>query len=299
LRPSDEAAGGLLVGLAALLFGGVVVLGKIVENSGLPVPAFLSIRFGVAAILLAAALAATRQPLRAARGERLPLAALGTAGYAVESGLFFAALRHGSAAAVTLLFFTYPVLVAVVAILMGRGLPGWLLGGSLMAAVGGAALVVLSSGGLDITTAGIALAFAAALTFALYLTLAERVLKRTGSITGSMWVSAAASVALGGLALASGGARWPGGWHEWGPVLTTAVFTAGAFVCLFAGLRRLGSVRTSIVAASEPLAATALAVVFLNEPLRAGTVAGGVLILGGAVAASLARGREGGPPEVP
>ena len=66
------------------------------------------------------------------------------------------------------------------------------------------------------------------------------------------------------------------------------------------GLRRLGSVRTSIVAASEPLAATALAVAFLNEPLRAGTVAGGVLILGGAVAASLARGGgRGEAPEVP
>jgi len=299
LRPSDEAAGGLLVGVAALLFGGVVVLGKIVENSGLPVPSFLSIRFGVAAILLAVALAATGQPLRAARGERLPLAALGMAGYAVEAGLFFAALRHGSAAAVTLLFFTYPVLVAVMAILMGRGLPGWLLGGSLMAAVGGAALVVLSSGGLDITTSGIALAFGSALMFALYLTLAERVLRRTGSITGSMWVSASASVALAAFALAGGMARWPQGLHEWGPVLTTAAFTAGAFVCLFAGLRRLGSVRTSIVAASEPLAATGLAVVFLNEPLRAGTVAGGVLILGGAVAASLARARAGGPPEVP
>ena len=166
MRPSEEAAGGLLVGLAALLFGGVVVLGKIVENSDLPVPSFLSIRFGLAALLLAGVLAATRQPLVAAPAERWPLAALGMAGYAVESALFFAALRHGGAAAVTLLFFTYPVLVALIAIFTGKGLPGWLLGGSLLAAVGGAALVVVSSGGLDITTAGIVLAFASALAFA-------------------------------------------------------------------------------------------------------------------------------------
>jgi drug/metabolite transporter (DMT)-like permease len=76
--------------------------------------------------------------------------------------------------------------------------------------------------------------------------------------------------------------------------------TAAAFVCLFAGLRRLGPVRTAVVAATEPLAATVLAFLFLDQPVRPGVVAGGVLILGGAIAASLARG--GAPavePEVP
>jgi len=297
LRVSDEAAGGAFVGLASLQFGGVVVLGKLLTNSGLPVASFLAFRFGLAALLLAAALALARRPLRTAPGEGWRLALLGMVGYAVEAGLFFAAVEHGSAAAVTLLFYTYPVLVSLLAIALGRGPPGWLLGGSLLAAVAGAALVVVSGGGLDVTTAAIAFAFGAAITFTLYLTVAEAVLKGTNSVTGSMWVSGAAAVALAAFAAATGSARLPRGWHQWGPVVGTAAFTAGAFVCLFAGLRRLGSVRTSIVAASEPLAATALAVVFLNEPLRAGTVAGGVLILAGAVAASLARG--GGRSEAP
>jgi hypothetical protein len=53
-----------------LQFGGVVVLGKIVTDGDLPVPAYLAIRFAAAA-------------------------------------LFFAVLRHGSAATATLLFFTF------------------------------------------------------------------------------------------------------------------------------------------------------------------------------------------------
>jgi drug/metabolite transporter (DMT)-like permease len=73
------------------------------------------------------------------------------------------------------------------------------------------------------------------------------------------------------------------------PVLATGVFTAGAFGCLFAGLRRLGAVRTSIVSATEPLAASALAAIFLHQSIRPGVAAGGVLILAGAVVASLAR----------
>jgi drug/metabolite transporter (DMT)-like permease len=299
-RPTRlDAVGGLYIALASLQFGGVVVLGKIVENSGLPVASFLAVRFGVAAVALGAVLAALRQPLRPARGEGWRLSVLGAAGYAIEAGLFFAAVRHGSAAAVTLLFFTYPVWVALISIAMGKGLPGWLLGSSLLSAVAGAALVVVSSGGLDITRAGILFAFGSALTFSLYLTGAEVVLKRTNSLTGAMWVSGSAAVALAAFALATGSAASPEGWHQWGPVLATAVFTSGAFVCLFAGLRRLGSVRTSIVAASEPLSATVLAVIFLDEPLRGGVVAGGVLILAGAVAASLARGRTAGEPPVP
>src|SRR5207248_1507351 len=161
----------------------------------------LAIRFGIAAVLLVAALVVRRELPAPAAGERIPLAALGVAGYAVEATLFFLALEHGQAAAVTLLFFTYPVIVALASWALGRGAPGWLLGGR------GAA-------------------------------------------------------------------------------------TAGAFVCLFAGLLRLGPVRTAIVAATEPLAATVLAAIFLHQPIRASVAGGGVLILAGAVAASLARARS-------
>jgi drug/metabolite transporter (DMT)-like permease len=213
--------------------------------------------------------------------------------------LFFAAVRHGSAATATLLFFTYPVWVALAALALGKGLPGWLLGGAILSAVGGAALVVLSSGGLDIGAAGILFAFGAAFSFALYLTAVDVVLKRTNALTGSMWVGAAAGSALAVFAPISASAAWPDGGGQWAAVIGTAVFTAGAFVCLFAGLRRLGPVRTSIVAATEPLAASLLAVAFLHEQLRPGTVGGGILILAGAVAASLARRQPAGEPPVP
>ncbi|HJP64824.1 MAG TPA: DMT family transporter, partial [Actinomycetota bacterium] len=94
-------------------------------------------------------------------------------------------------------------------------------------------------------------------------------------------------------------AKWPKDAAAWLAVIGTAAFTAGAFVCLFAGLRRLGAVRTSIVAATEPLAASVLAVIFLSEKLRPGTVGGGVLILAGAIGASLARRAPEGEPPVP
>ena len=294
-----DALGGVFIGLASLQFGLVVVLGKLVSNSHLPIASFLAVRFGFAAVLLALMLMVSRQPLRAAPGEGWRLAVLGMVGYAMESGLFFAALKHGTAPAVTLLFFTYPVMVTIVAIVRGQGVPAGLVAVSLGAAVAGATLVAVAGGGVDIDATGALLAFGAAVMFTLYLTGADAVLHGTNSLTGAMWVSGSASISLAAFAVLTGTAALPHGSHQWAEVIGAGAFTAGAFVCLFAGLRRLGPVRTSIIAATEPLAATILAVLFLSTKLRLGTVGGGLLILAGAVVASVARKDVPAEPPVP
>jgi drug/metabolite transporter (DMT)-like permease len=290
-RRGVDPIGAAAVAVAALQFGAVVILGKVTTDEGYPVVAFLALRFLMAALLIAVALAITGRPLRAAGGEGWKLAGLGAAGYAVEASFFFLGLRHGGPAAVTLLFFTYPVWVTLFAVATRRDRPNPLVLVSLAAAVLGAALVVLGSGGLEITAAGIAWALAAAIVFAAYLTGADGVLVKTNSLTGSMWVSGAAGITLAIVAAASGNAKLPTTGHQWLSAVAVAACTAGAFVCLFAGLRRLGPVRTSIIAASEPLCAAVLSVIVLHEHLRPGTVVGGALILAAAIGAALARSR--------
>ena len=289
----DDLIGGLLVAGASLLFGAVVILGKVASRHGIPVPSMLAVRFGVAGLTLLAGLLMARMDVRPAPGERLRLLALGGIGYAAESSLFFFGLRHGTAAAVTLLFFTYPVIVAVLSAALGMGLPGIVVGSSLVAAMAGAGLVVASSGGLDVSTAGIGFALGSAVTFSVYLVGVELSLRRTPSPVAATWVALSAAGGLTLYALVSGQSRLPSG-EEWLPVLGMGLFTAGAFFCLFAGLRRLGAVRTAIIAALEPVATAVLALVFLHEPVRGGTAAGGLLILAASVTASVARPR---PPE--
>ena len=298
---NSDAVGGLLIAVSSLQFGVVVVLGKIVTDGpkGMPVPAMLAIRFAVGAVLLLAVLLVLRRPLTPARGERVPLAALAIFGYAVEASLFFLAVQHGEAAAVTLLFFTYPVFVTIGSVLLGQGIPGRVILGSLAAAVAGSALVILSGGGLAIEGLGVAFALGAAAVYSCYLLGADVVLKATEPLAGAMWVSLFAALGLAVYAVVAGEVQAPDGLRQWAPLVGMGAATAGAFVCLFAGLRRLGPVRTSVVAATEPLAATVLAFLFLDEPIRAGVVAGGVLILAGAIAASLARAAPRLEPEVP
>jgi drug/metabolite transporter (DMT)-like permease len=295
-RDRRDLAGGLSVAVASVLFGGVVILGKSMPPS-LPVPSILAVRFGIAAVTLAFILVVRRQGLRPARGEMWRLLLLGAAGYAVESSFFFSALGRGSAAAVTLLFFTYPALVAVFSALLGRGLPGWLVLGALVAAVAGAGLVATSGSGLDITAGGIGFALASAFTFSLYLLGVEALVTRTPPLAAAMWVSGSASAALVVYALAGGADRFPEGGGEWVRVAAMGLLTAGAFVLLFRGLRRVGAVRTAIIAALEPVATALMAVTILGDTLRPGVLLGGALILAGTVAASVARG--GIEPEIP
>ncbi len=283
-----ETAGGLLVAAAAVQFGIVVVLGKIALQRGLAVEAALSIRFGVGAVVLAIALVVLGRPILAASGERLGMALLALFGYATEATLFFEALRHGTAAAVTLLFFLYPVVVTVGTWILGRGGPSSRTLVALAAAVAGAAIVVGTGAGLEIERAGAAFAVGAALTYSAYLIGADVVLRRTNALTSALWVSAGASVGLFVYANAIGSWQLPHG-IEWAPLLGMGLASAGAFVCLMAGIQRLGAVRTAIVSALEPLSASALGWAILGEPVTWGIALGGTLILAGAVAASLAR----------
>lgn len=289
--PGSETVGALFVALAALLFGGTVIFGKLLADRDFPVTSMLAIRFGTAAFLLALTLGVLRRSLRPAGGEATRLAVLGAVGYAAESSLFFLGLKNGTVAGITLLFFTYPVWVAVLSAALGMGVPGLLLSGSLVAAVAGAGLVVGGSGGVSASAAGVAFALSSALTFSLYLIGADRYLKRTSPLVSAMWVSGSASLMLAVVAVASRGGRLPADLPEWASVLGMGAFTAGAFTALFVGLRRLGAVRTSVIAAMEPVAASAMAALFLGEAVRSATVAGGVLILAGAVAATLARSK--------
>jgi drug/metabolite transporter (DMT)-like permease len=289
--------GGALVAASSLLFGIVVILGRITADSGLPVAAVLAVRFAGCALLLAAVLVATRRPLVAVEGERAGAVFAGVGGYAVEASFFFAALRHGNAAPVTLLFYTYPVFVTLASWPLGRGAPSAPTIVALALGIGGAGLVVAGSGQLAIATLGVILALCSAVTYTGYILAADRVLRRTQPLTSSLWVSGAACVGLAAFALVTGSLALPTRAADWLAILGMSVATAAAFVCLFAGLQRLGAVRTAIISSTEPLAAALLAVAFLGESVGLSVAIGGVLIVAGAVVASIGVGAA--PPEPP
>jgi drug/metabolite transporter (DMT)-like permease len=280
----------VLAAAGSIQFGVVVVLGKRVIERGMTPESMLAFRFGIAAVLLLGALILLGRPLLAVPEERLGLALLAIFGYAVEASFFFTAVQHGTAAAVTLLFYLYPVIVTLGAWLIGRGAPALPTVIALALAVLGAAVVVATGAGLVIATAGVVFALAAAVTFSGYLIGTDIVLRRTSPWTSAMWVSGGASLGLFVYVALTGRLTTPTVSADWWSVVGMGVATSGAFVCLMGALQRIGAVRTSIVSATEPLAAASLGFTFLGETVGVGTALGGVLILAAAVLASVARG---------
>ena len=284
-----DLLGGASAAASAVLFGTIIIWGRFVLERGIPVETMLSIRFAIGALILLVALIVTRRPILAARGERFRLVLLAVFGYAIEASLFFTATQHGTVAAVTLLFFTYPVFVTVWAWALGGDLPARLTVFALLCAVAGAAIVVGTGTGLAIDGIGVLLAFVTAITYSAYLTGVDLLVDRTNALTSALWISAGASIGLFVYANAIGHWEVPSGAPEWGPLVGMGLASAGAFFFLMDALGRIGAVRTAIVSAMEPLAAAVLGFVFLDESVAFGVAAGGMLILAGAILASLAR----------
>ena len=283
-----ELAGSAMSVAMAMLFAGVVILGSKVQAGGPPFVT-LAIRFGGQSVLLVGLALMLGRPGLPARGERLALAVAGTLGYGTEAALYFSALNHGSAAAITLLFYTYPVWVMLATIGLDRRAPPPALFVALALAIGGSAVVVLGGGDeTDVEPLGIALALATAVTYTAYLVGTDRHVRRTDPVTAAGWLGAGAAVSNVIFALALGSLVMPPGATPMRLVAIVLV-SAGAFAAMLAGLQKVGAVRNAIIGVLEPLTVAVLASIFLDQPITPVVAAGGTLILVGAVIASAVR----------
>jgi drug/metabolite transporter (DMT)-like permease len=278
--------GAALAVAMSVLFACVVIVGKGLLH-GEPPFTLLFLRFGLTAGLVAVVVMASGQPLVPERGERLGLALAGLLGYGTESALYWAALNHGSAASVTLLFYLYPVWVMLAASMLERRLPARVIVLAVGMALAGGAVVIIGGSGIDIEPAGIALALGCSIAYTAYLVATDRIAVRTTPMTTGLWVAAGASVANLTYALTTRSWTLPTGDLAALRVLAMAAFTAGAFVCMMASLRRIGAVRNGIIGVIEPLTVAALAALFLSEPITSPVVVGGALILGAGVLATV------------
>lgn len=280
----DERARASLLGtafaaLGALSFGATIAFGRSLAQLDLGAPTVLGIRFLVGAVLLLAIRVATRpgEPFVPTRAGRLLV--LGVV-YMVESTLFFMALERGTAAAVSLLFYSYPAMVTLLELAAGSGRPSRRVVAALAVSATGSVLVVVAGADVSITTAGIALALSSALTFSGYLVVSDRAVRDTDAVTKAAWVAlgcGAAHVVRGATTRAL---HDPSG-HL--PALVgNGLVTASAFAFMFAGLHLLGPAKTAVVMTLEAFFAIVLAAVFLGETIGGLQLVGGAAILAGA-----------------
>jgi drug/metabolite transporter (DMT)-like permease len=279
-----------LTATGALSYGITVVIGRSLAESGLPPETVLGARFGLAGVFLIALMAATGRSILPAPGERVRAFLLGAIGYAVESSFFYAGLERGTAAAVALLFYSYPLVVTVFELARGAVRPSPALFGALALGVAGSGTIVAAGGDVTITGAGVAFTLASASCFATYLIVSNRLLVRSDAVASGAWTALGCGISLVVRGALFGSIDAPG--QYWDSLIATAVFTAAAFSLMFAGLKRLGATATSVVMTAEAFSAVVLAAIFLDEPLEPVQLLGGIGVLAAGVLIATTRGSE-------
>ncbi|MFU8852212.1 DMT family transporter [Micromonospora sp. SL1-18] len=281
----------------------MAIFGKLAYAAGVSPEALLVVRFGFAAGLLAMLLLLRPGLLRdPSSPDRRPGSAqltlgllvtalgLGAVGYAAQASLYFAALELMDASLLSLLFYTYPLLVTFAAVLLGRDrlTPGRCI--ALVAASCGALLVLLGTGRVDFHPLGAALAFGAAVTYTGYILVADTVAHRLPPVVLSALVTAGAALTLATSALVTGGVDLSLGLQGWFWLACIAVVsTVLAMLTFFAGLRRTGPSTAAILSTFEPVVTTALAALTLDEILTPVQLAGGLLVLSSVAALQVRR----------
>jgi drug/metabolite transporter (DMT)-like permease len=273
----------LCVGSAAG-FGAMGVLGKLAYDDGATVGTLLAVRFGLAAAVFWAMVIASGAPgeMRALRRSDLGTAlALGAVGYAAQAGCYFAALDRIDASLLALLVYTYPAMVAVAAIALGRERADARRLPALALASGGLLLVLASAGAGAVEPLGATLALGAAVVYTMYILVSEGVAGRIRPTLLAALVCTGAAVSLT-LGSALVGDLHPGAVTAsgWGWLAAIAlVSTVAAVSMFFAGLARVGPTTASILSTVEPVVAVLLAFLVFRELLTPLQLVGGALVI--------------------
>ncbi|MEA2548248.1 MAG: hypothetical protein QOE42_846 [Chloroflexota bacterium] len=298
MRDHRFLSGSLALVIAASGFGILGPVARLAYDAGFQPMSFIAWRatFGVLAILAVVAVGAVRRgipivnPLRLRRGDAAGLAVVALTGLGVNIATFVA-FDLTTVALVLLAFYTYPALVAGVAVALGHErLDGTHLV-ALGLALGGMVLVVANGldpagGDVAFNPMGVLLGLAAAVFQTTFVTVSRGRFTTIPSDQAMGWVMLLIAVACTALALVLGN-RLDVPLHG-GPALGLALLAgvAGAgvpSVLLLVGIRAIGGTRSGILMLIEPLVGVGLAALLLHEALRPIQVLGGGAILAAAI----------------
>ena len=301
--------GSALVVLSAFGFATLGIFGKAAFEAGLGANPALMLRFGFAAplmLLLAARVGGDSGGFR----FFLQAALFGGIGIGVEASLFFFTLKRFGAALTGVFLYLYPAFVILFSRVVHRQLisPGKI-GALSMALIGslltsGIAGGVSEGGGTPLQDpVGLLAGVMTGAWYAVYILAGDRLVRDRDPVWTSAGVVAGSAVVFSGLVgmeAFTGSARFGNlGGRAWVAIAGLALFsTVLPFSTLYAGMKRVGAVRASLLSTLELAFTVILAFLFSGEKLTFWQTFGAALVLISVVLASAREGesKENGAP---
>lgn len=290
--PSAETLAGFgFVVLTALFFGAAPTFARLAFDGGTGALTLQFARFAVAGVGLWLLLAVVGRRGRIPT-HRLPLLAALVVLTSGASYGYMTSVRSVPVPVASLVFFTFPLMVGPLAHLIGD--ERLTLHRILALAVGFAGIALVLEGGLaHADPVGLALAFGGGACVAVSFQVSRRLTADIPPILLTATVASASAIVCTLLLAMHGEINPPTSPRGWVGVLGNAVSYTVGLTCLFAAIRRLGSVRTAVAVNLEPVVSVALAAVVLNEALSGIQLVGGLVVITGILLA------QGERPPVP
>ncbi|OEU70853.1 MAG: hypothetical protein BA863_16125 [Desulfovibrio sp. S3730MH75] len=269
--------------ISAICLGCLAILAKTGLAMGMEPMQIIQYRFTFGALMLFGWLVITQpELLKIKRKALLKAMILGVGIYPVQSLLFIKALQHIPASTTSLIYYLYPVVTTLIAIIFLRLRPKRTLLYSLLLILAGCGLVFYNAFAQNLDLRGVSYAVACMCTFSIYLTLIQIFTRNDEAKRIAIWViffmAVTFSLLSSPLTILN---QSPKGWAI--ALGLGFIPTALAISLLYRAIETIGSAYVAMFSTIEPVTTVLLAILFLEEPLEAIQLAGMALIITGIV----------------
>lgn len=278
--------GFVLVALSAFGFAASPTLARLAYEGGSDAATAALFRFSLGTVVLFVAHRLRHRKL--ALDRRLALIGLGTGLlYAAESLAYLYAVQRIPVSVTVLVFFTFPVFVALLVRLIDKVPVTPVKTISLVAAFAGVALTT-GAAPQTLDPLGIGLALVAAIGTAAFIVLGGQITRALGSIGFALIAFTVATVVFGTWIVLTGTLNLPETALGWFGLVGGSLIFVASILCFFTALRVVETVSATLVANLEPIVAIAIAFLVLDEILTLPQMAGAAIVVAAILLPSLA-----------
>lgn len=281
-----QSLGILVVLFSAASFGAVTPFARIAYDRGVNMITVMIARYAVAGIAVILYLAWHRNPWRLSGSllwKTLGLAlVLGVASYT-----YLGSNKYIPVSLSVLIYYTYPILVSLLAFLVGkRRMIGkdrvahyLTFGGQLLSLLGLLFMLRLSWNVLNLT--GVLMVAFSAVSFALVFTFGNRLLQAIRPMVLNLYIAIVNTIFFAVVGMLGKGFSQPGDYQGWIGTMGVAFFFMIGFLGLFVGVNMIGPSRAACLTNIQPVITISLAILLLAEPFSSWQFFGGGAVIFG------------------